>query len=197
MFDRLMRSSLEKISRALGKARRQLTLWDIRNRRIMSARPPGKLRLDLAIRRSGATDSEITQSRPSTVLGGVAAVYITCSLRRQQDRISGTLACIDRHSSARPTATLLSSFRGYLRKSGPGYRRLWANTERRSVSAHRAPVRPHDFWNLLRSGTGGRVKNINPDCGCRAKGFARAAVRGGADSRGARHAQALLDRLGY
>jgi len=41
------------------------------------------------------------------------------------------------------------------------------------------------------------VTNINPDRGWHAKGFARAAARGGADSRGARHAQALFDRPGY
>jgi len=137
MFDRLMRSILEKIARAMEKARLQLTLGISRNRRILSAHPPGKLRLDLAIRRSGATDSETTPepAQYNAVLCGVAAVHITCSRRRQHDRISGTLACIGRHSSARPTATLLSSFRGYLRKSGPDYRRICGSTRGVGASA--------------------------------------------------------------
>jgi hypothetical protein len=39
-----------------------------------------------------------------------------------------TLVSIDTHSSARPMAALLSSFRGYLRKFSPGYRRVYGST---------------------------------------------------------------------
>jgi hypothetical protein len=168
--------------------------WDIPESSNNAARSPGKLPLDLAFRRSGATDSETTQSRPGIVPCYAVLPPFTSAVRVVA---SGTLACIGRHSGAGPTATLLSSFRGYLREPGPGYRRTRGSTPSVGASAcaecrFSSPI----FGTFYDPATGARVKNSNQDRGFRAKGFARAAVRGGADSRGARRAQALLDRPG-